>query len=37
MEKINIYDLDGNKKGLIDKPEIFSVKPRKDLFRWLIP
>jgi len=31
MEKINIYDLDGKKKGLIDKPEIFSVKPRKDL------
>ncbi|MFX1522659.1 MAG: 50S ribosomal protein L4 [Promethearchaeota archaeon] len=33
MEKINIYDLDGNKKGLIDKPEIFNVKPRKDLIK----
>jgi len=33
MEKINVYDLDGNKKGLIDKPEIFNVKPRKDLIQ----
>ncbi|MHA2266595.1 MAG: 50S ribosomal protein L4 [Promethearchaeota archaeon] len=33
MEKINIYDLDGKKKGLIDKPEIFNVKPRKDLIQ----
>lgn len=33
MEKINVYDLDGKKKGLIDKPEIFSVKPRKDLIQ----
>ena len=33
MEKINIYDLEGKKKGLIDKPEIFSVKPRKDLIQ----
>ena len=33
MEKINIYDLDGKKKGLIDKPEIFSVNPRKDLIQ----
>ena len=33
MEKINVYDLEGKKKGLIDKPEIFSVKPRKDLIQ----
>lgn len=33
MEKINIYDLDGQKEGLIDKPEIFNVKPRKDLIQ----
>ncbi|MHA1931880.1 MAG: 50S ribosomal protein L4 [Promethearchaeota archaeon] len=33
MEKINVYDLDGKKKGLVDKPEIFSVKPRKDLIQ----
>ncbi|MFW9772243.1 MAG: 50S ribosomal protein L4 [Candidatus Thorarchaeota archaeon] len=33
MEKINIYDLDGKKKGLIDKPEIFSMRARKDLIQ----
>ncbi|MHA2394304.1 MAG: 50S ribosomal protein L4 [Promethearchaeota archaeon] len=33
MEKINIYDLDGKKKGLVDKPEIFNIKPRKDLIQ----
>jgi large subunit ribosomal protein L4e len=33
MEKINVYDLDGKKKILIDKPAIFSVKPRKDLIQ----
>ncbi|MHA2007447.1 MAG: 50S ribosomal protein L4 [Promethearchaeota archaeon] len=33
MEKINIYDLDGNKKGFVDKPKIFKVKPRKDLIQ----
>jgi large subunit ribosomal protein L4e len=33
MEKVNIYDLEGKKKGIIDKPEIFSVKPRKDLIQ----
>jgi len=33
MDKINIYDLDGKKKGLIDKPEIFRIKPRKDLIQ----
>lgn len=31
MEKINIYNLEGKKKGLVDKPKIFNVKPRKDL------
>jgi len=30
-EKINIFDLDGKKKGLIDKPLIFNVKPREDI------
>ncbi|MFX1280898.1 MAG: 50S ribosomal protein L4 [Promethearchaeota archaeon] len=33
MDKINVYDLDGKKKGMIDKPVIFSVKPRKDLIQ----
>ncbi|MFX1315127.1 MAG: 50S ribosomal protein L4 [Promethearchaeota archaeon] len=33
MEKINIYNLDGKKKGLIDKPEIFNIRPRKDLIQ----
>jgi large subunit ribosomal protein L4e len=33
MEKINIYGLDGEKKGLIDKPEIFKFKPRSDIIR----
>jgi len=33
MEKINIYGLDGEKKGLIDKPRIFSFKPRNDIIR----
>jgi len=31
MEKINVYDLDGNKKENIDKPKIFNARPRKDL------
>lgn len=31
MEKINIYGLDGKAKGLIEKPKLFSIKPRKDL------
>ena len=31
MDKANVYDLDGNKKGTIDLPSIFNVKPRKDL------
>ena len=33
MEKINIYGLDGKTKGLIDKPEIFLMKPRRDLIQ----
>jgi len=33
MEKVNVYDLDGKKKILVDMPRIFSVKPRKDLIR----
>jgi large subunit ribosomal protein L4e len=33
MEKVNIYGLDGEKKGLIDKPEIFFIKPRCDIIQ----
>jgi len=33
MEKINFYSLEGKKKGLIDKPKIFEVKPRLDLIQ----
>jgi large subunit ribosomal protein L4e len=33
MEKINVYNLDGKKKGLIDKPKIFDVKARTDLIQ----
>ncbi len=33
MEKINVYNLDGKKKGLIDKPKIFDVKARFDLIQ----
>jgi large subunit ribosomal protein L4e len=33
MEKINVFDLEGKKKGLIDKPKIFEIKPRFDLIR----
>jgi large subunit ribosomal protein L4e len=33
MEKINVFNLDGKKKGLIDKPKIFEVKPRYDLIQ----
>jgi len=31
MEKVNVYSLDGKKKGLIEIPSIFKVNPRKDL------
>jgi large subunit ribosomal protein L4e len=33
MEKVNVYDLDGNKKNLVEIPQIFNVKPRKDLIQ----
>ncbi len=33
MEKVNVYSLDGKKKELIEKPKIFSVKPRKDIIQ----
>ena len=33
MEKVNVYDLDGKKKILVDMPRIFSINPRKDLIR----
>lgn len=33
MEKVNVYDLDGKKKNLVDMPKIFTIKPRKDLIR----
>ena len=36
MDKINIYNLDGKKKGLVDKPQIFNIKPRKDLIQKAI-
>ncbi|MFX0046855.1 MAG: 50S ribosomal protein L4 [Candidatus Hermodarchaeota archaeon] len=31
MEKVNVYDLDGKKKNLVDIPQLFHFKPRKDL------
>ncbi|KKN45635.1 hypothetical protein LCGC14_0681110 [marine sediment metagenome] len=33
MEKINVYNLEGKKKGLIDKPLIFNTKPRLDIIQ----
>ena len=33
MEKVNVYDLDGKKKSLIDVPKLFNIKPRKDLIQ----
>jgi large subunit ribosomal protein L4e len=33
MEKINVFNLEGKKKGLIDKPKIFDIKPRFDLIQ----
>lgn len=31
MEKINVYNLEGKKKVLIDLPKIFLAKPRRDI------
>ncbi|MEJ2295621.1 MAG: 50S ribosomal protein L4, partial [Candidatus Lokiarchaeota archaeon] len=31
MEKVNVYSLDGQKKGSVDIPNIFKMQPRKDL------
>jgi large subunit ribosomal protein L4e len=36
MDKVNIYDLDGKKKGIVDLPKIFSFKPRIDVIRKAI-
>ncbi|NHJ21452.1 MAG: 50S ribosomal protein L4 [Candidatus Lokiarchaeota archaeon] len=33
MEKVNIYDLDGKKKNLVDIPQLFYSKSRKDLIQ----
>ena len=33
MEKANVYDLDGKKKSLVDIPQVFYAKPRKDLIQ----
>jgi len=33
MEKVNVYDLDGRKKNLVDVPQLFNFKPRKDLIQ----
>lgn len=33
MEKINVYNLEGKSKGLIDKPLIFNTKPRLDIIQ----
>jgi len=35
VDKVNVYNLDGKKKGLIDKPKIFDVKPRIDLIQMV--
>jgi large subunit ribosomal protein L4e len=35
MEKTNVYNLEGKKKGLIDKPKIFETKPRIDLIQMV--
>ena len=31
MEKVNVYNLEGRNKSLIDKPKVFDIKPRFDL------
>ncbi len=33
MEKINVYNLEGKKKGYVDKPDVFNLKPRMDLIQ----
>ena len=33
MEKITVYNLDVKKKEVIDKPEVFNTRPRKDLVK----
>ena len=33
MDKANVYDLDGKKKNLVDIPQLFNSKPRKDLIQ----
>ncbi len=33
MEKVNVYNLEGKKKGLIDKPKIFEINPRLDIIQ----
>ena len=33
MEKVNVYDLNGNKKNLVDIPRLFNFKPRRDLIQ----
>jgi len=33
MEKVNVYSLDGKKKALIETPDLFKIKPRKDLIQ----
>ncbi|MFX1365163.1 MAG: 50S ribosomal protein L4 [Promethearchaeota archaeon] len=35
MEKINVYNLEGKKKSLVDKPKIFELKPRIDLIQMV--
>ncbi|MGQ4873769.1 MAG: 50S ribosomal protein L4 [Promethearchaeia archaeon] len=34
MDKINVYNLEGKKKELIDLPKVFLFRPRIDLIRW---
>jgi len=33
MDKVNIYNLKGNKIELIERPKIFNLRPRKDLIK----
>lgn len=33
MEKVNIYNLDAKKKGIIDLPKIFTIIPRYDIIQ----